>query len=128
MFALFAALIILACTPGIEQALKFFIRQGVLMPLYIVLVLDLARGNGLMARVFALPGTGFLGETGFAIFMWQGVIIIGCFISISVYPEIGPYQHWIAIMMIMVVAIPSTYLFEKPLARWLKQKYIKNVN
>jgi peptidoglycan/LPS O-acetylase OafA/YrhL len=121
----FIVIIILAYTPGIEQPLKFFIRQGLLMPLYIVLVLDLARGNGVMARLFALPGTGFLGETGFSVFMWQGAIMIGCFISISVYPETAPYQHWIAMVMIMVVAIPSTYLFEKPLGRWLKRKYIK---
>jgi peptidoglycan/LPS O-acetylase OafA/YrhL len=119
--------LVLACTPDIEQPLKFFISQGLLMSLYIVLVLDLARGSGVMARIFALPGTGFLGETGFSIFMWQGVIIVGCFISMSVYPEIAPYQNWIDLVMIMVVAIPSTYLFEKPLARLIKLKYINNL-
>ncbi|MFT5543525.1 MAG: peptidoglycan/LPS O-acetylase OafA/YrhL [Glaciecola sp.] len=124
----FIVIIVLACIPGIEQPLKFFIRQGLLMPLYIVLVLDLARGNGVMARIFALPGTGFLGETGFSIFMWQGAIMVGCFISISVYPEMASYQHWVAIVMIMVVAIPSTYLFEKPLARLLKRKYINKLD
>lgn len=124
----FIVIIVMACTSGIEQPLKFFIRQGLLMPLYIVLVLDLARGNGVMARVFALPGTGFLGETGFSIFMWQGVIMIGCFVSMSVIPEIAPYQHWIALVMIMVVAIPSTYWFEKPFARFLKRKYINHLD
>lgn len=123
----FVVLIILACTPGIEQPLKFFIRQGLLMPLYIIFVLDLARGNGVMARVFALPGTGFLGETGFSIFMWQGVIMVGCFISVGIAPEIAPYQHWIAIAMIMVVAIASTFLFEKPFAKFLKSKYINKL-
>lgn len=123
----FVVLIILACTPGIEQPLKFFIRQGLLMPLYIVFVLDLARGNGVMARVFALPGTGFLGETGFSIFMWQGVIMVGCFISVGIVPEIAPYQHWIAIVMIMLVAIVSTFMFEKPFAKFLKRKYINDL-
>lgn len=123
----FVVIIILACTEGIEQPLKFFIRQGLLMPLYIVFVLDLARGNGVMARIFALPGTGFLGETGFSIFMWQGVIMVGCFISMGIYPEIAPYQHWIAIAMVMVVAIVSTFLFEKPLAQFIKRKYINHM-
>lgn len=124
----FIVIIILACTSGIEQPLKFFIRQGLLMPLYIVFVLDLARGNGVMARVFALPGTGFLGETGFSIFMWQGVIMVGCFISVGIAPEIGPYQHWIAMVMVMVVAIISTFLFEKPFAKFLKSRYINKLD
>ena len=124
----FIVIIVMAFSPGIEQPLKFFIRQGLLMPLYIVLVLDLARGNGVMARIFALPGTGFLGETGFSLFIWQGVIILGCFISLRIYPEIGPYQHWIALAMIMLFAISSTYLFEKPFARLLKRKYINKLD
>ena len=54
-----------------------------------MMVLDLARGRGLMAKVFSLPGTGFLGETGYSIFIWQ-----------------------------------STYLVEKPIARFIRRKYI----
>ncbi len=121
-----AFIIVLAvgCTPGIEQPLKFFIRQGLLMPFFVVIVLDLARGKGLMARIFSLPGTGFLGETGYSIFIWQSVILIGSFVSLSINPAIGPYQVWIGIALIMALAIPSTYLIEKPLARVIRRKFI----
>ena len=120
----FIVVIAIACMPGIEQPLKFFVRQGLLMPLYVVLILDLARGRGLMARFFTLPGTGFLGETGFSIFIWQIVVMIGSYIAYTVNPAIGPYQVWIAIVAIMVLAIPSTYLIEKPLTRVIRSKYI----
>lgn len=124
----FVIVIAIGCTPGIGQPLKFFIRQGLLMPLTIMIVLDLARGNGLMAKVFSLPGTGFLGETGYAIFIWQSVILIASYVSLTVNPAIGPYQIWIAIVSIMALAIPSTYLIEKPLARVIRRKFIDRAN
>jgi peptidoglycan/LPS O-acetylase OafA/YrhL len=120
----FIIVIAIGCTPGIEQPLKFFVRQGLLMPLFIFMVLDLARGKGLMARVFSLPGMGFLGETGYSIFIWQSVILIGTYVSFAINPALGPYQIWIAIALIMLLAIPSTYLIEKPIARAIRRKFI----
>ena len=120
----FVVVIVIACTPGIEQPLKFFIRQGLLMPLFMMLVLDLARGKGLMARFFSLPGTGFLGETGYSIFIWQAVVLLAMYVTLMINPAIGPYQVWIAIAMIMTLAIFSTYLIEKPIARYIRRKYI----
>ena len=120
----FVVVIAIGCTPGIEQPLKFFIRQGLLMPLFMMLVLDLARGRGLMARFFSLPGTGFLGETGYSIFIWQAVVLISMWVTLMINPAIGPYQVWIAIAMIMALAIPSTYLIEKPIARSIRKKFI----
>jgi len=120
----FIIVIAIGCTPGIEQPLKFFIRQGLLMPFFMVMVLDLARGKGLMAKVFSLPGTGFLGETGYSIFIWQSIILIGSYVSLTIFPSIGPYQIWIAIVFIMALAILSTYLVEKPIARVIRRKYI----
>ena len=120
----FIVVIAIGCTPGIEQPLKFFIRQGLLMPLFIVMVLDLARGRGLMARFFSLPGMGFLGETGYSIFIWQGFIMIAMYMSLTISPAIGPYQVWIAIVLVMALAIPSTYLVEKPIARAIGRKLI----
>ncbi len=120
----FLVVIGIALTPGIEQPLKFFIRQGLLMPFFLVIVLDLARGKGLMAKLFSLPGTGFLGETGYSIFIWQNIVIMLMFITLMTVPGIGPYQGWLAIGLIMALAIPSTYLIEKPIARKIRRKYI----
>lgn len=122
----FILVIVIAFMPDIEQPTKFFIRQGLLMPLYIMFILDLARGKGLMAKVFALPGTGFLGETGFSIFIWQSVVLAAAFISLPMFPTIGPYQVWLALVLVMALAIPSTYLIEKPIVRFIRSKYFGN--
>ena len=122
--AAFIVVIAIGCTPGIEQPLKFFIRQGLLMPFFVIMVLDLARGKGLIARILSLPGTGFLGETGYSIFIWQSIILMLTYVSLMAMPAIGPYQIWIAIVLIMALAIPSTYLVEKPIARLIRRKYI----
>ena len=122
--AAFIVVIAIGCTPGIEQPLKFFIRQGLLMPLFMIMVLDLARGRGLIAKIFSLPGTGFLGETGYSIFIWQSIVLMFTYASLMAMPAIGPWQIWIAIALIMALAIPSTYLIEKPLARFIRRKYI----
>ena len=121
----FVIVIVIACIPDIKQPMQLFIRQGLLMPLYIVFILDLARGKGMMAKVFTLPGTKFLGETGFSIFIWQSVIMTAAFVSLEYFPEIGPYQVWLGIILLLAVSIPSTYFFEKPLARFIQRKYIK---
>ena len=120
----FLAVIGIALIPYIEQPLKFFLRQGLLMPFFVVIVVDLARGKGLMARLFSLPGTGFLGETGYSIFIWQNVVLMLMFTSLKIMPGIGPWQGWLAIGLLMALAIPSTYLVEKPIARWIRRKYI----
>jgi len=94
----FIMIVAIAITPGIEQPLKFLIRQGLAMPLYMMLLLDLACGRGVVSRLFSLPGTGFLGEMG--------------------------YQIWISVALIMGLAIPSTYLIEKPLTRVIRDRWI----
>ncbi len=122
-----AALILvigIAMTQEIQQPEKFLIRQGLLMPLFMIVVVDFARGRGFFAKLFSLPGTGFLGETGYSIFIWQGVVLISMVGAVIAAPHIGPYQHWIAYGLIMALAIPSTYLVEKPIARWIRRKYI----
>ena len=120
----FLVVVGLALVPDIGQPLKFFVRQGLTMPLFVVILLDLARGRGIVARLFSLPGMRFLGETGYSIFIWQIVVLIAANISYAVNPAIGPYQIWVSILLMMALAIPSTYVIEKPLTRAIRKKWI----
>lgn len=118
------AIVAIACLPGIEEEpLKYFLRHGAIMPLYMVVIFDLARGNGLAARFFSLPGMGFLGETGFSIFIWQNLVMTACWISLSIDPGAGFHHLWAAPAAIILIAVFSTYFIEKPLARWLRRKF-----
>lgn len=119
------AVIVIACIPGIEEEpLKFFFRQGLVMPLYLVAILDMARHQGVAARLFSLPGTGFLGETGYSIFIWQNLIMAFCWISLLITPAAGWYQLWVAPVVMIVVAIFSTYAIEKPVSRWVRRRFV----
>jgi peptidoglycan/LPS O-acetylase OafA/YrhL len=118
------AVIGIACLPGLEEPLKYFLRHGLIMPLYMILILDLARGRGLAARLFSLPGTGILGETSFSIFIWQNMVMIMCWISLNINPELGHHHLWAASLGIVVLSLFSTYVLEKPFARWLRKRWI----
>ena len=119
-----AFLVIVAITliPLTEQRLIYAIRFGLLMPLFMMLILDLARGKGLIAKLLSLPGTRFLGEIGFSIFIWQAFVLTAAVISLSLFPEISNYQVTLSILMVLTLATVSTYYIEKPLTKWLKRK------
>lgn len=121
----FASIIVIACLPNIGEPLKFFLRHGLLMPLYMILVLDLARGRGLLAKLFSVPGMNFLGETGFSIFIWQNLVMIGCFAALMINPHGGEHQLLGASAAMVILAIVSTYWIEKPLASKLRGRWIK---
>lgn len=118
------AVIVIACIPGIEEPLKYFLRHGLIMPLYMVVIVDLARGRGLAARLFSLPGTGFLGETGFSIFIWQNLVMVFCWMSLMINPTAGQHHLMGASIGIIVLGIVSTYCVEKPIALKLAKRWL----
>lgn len=112
-----------ALIPGIEEEpYKYFFRHGLLMPLYLIMILDFAKHQGLAARLFSLPGTGFLGETGYSIFIWQNLIMVFCWIAVSIDPATGTYHLPAAIAGAIILGVISTYIIEKPLSRRLRRK------
>ncbi len=115
----------IACVPGIEEPFKYFLRHGLMMPLYMVIIIDLARGKGLFARLFSLPGMGFLGETGFSIFIWQNFVITMCWALIVINPAAGNHQFMWAVIGMILISVFSAYLLEKPLSKWLRLRLTK---
>lgn len=80
----FAALSILAL--AISKTVPYlFLRHGLLAPLFVVVVFDLARERGLFARLFAANWIQPLGETGFALFALQ--MPVGLWIRVLVVSD-----------------------------------------
>lgn len=119
------AIIAITCIPGIVEPYKYFLRHGLVMPLYIIILIDLAKGNGLAARLFSLPGMDFLGETSFSIFIWQTLVTAMCWGYVMMNPAGSDYQFVSAMAALIGVAIFSTYVLEKPLTKWLQKKWVK---
>ena len=58
-----------------DRPWRHILRHGALMPLYMLVLYDLALGRGFVARLFSLPGMSFLGQTSFSIFIWQNLFM-----------------------------------------------------
>lgn len=115
--------IIINCIPGIEtEPLKYFFRHGLMLPFYLIIILDLAKHHGLAAKLFSLPGTGVLGETGFSIFIWQNLMMGFCWISLLIIPAAGLYHLWVAPIAIILISLASTYWVEKPISKWIRRR------
>jgi len=119
----FICVIALACIPDIQEPLKYFVRHGLMMPLYAIIILALARGEGIFAHLFSLPAASFLGETAFSLFIWQNIAMVFCWVSASLIPGAGDIQVWAAPIGLTLFAIASTYAIEKPIAKKLRNKF-----
>ena len=117
-------IIAIACLSNIEEPFKFYLRHGLLMPLYMIIILDLSRNRGLFAKLFALPSCGILGETAFSIFIWQNLIMMFCYIALMINTATRPYLFWGASLLVILISLGSTYNIEKPLSNKLRKKYL----
>ena len=107
-----------------NEPFKYFMRHGLVMPLYAVIIVDLARGHAIAPRLFSFPGTGFLGQTGFSIFVWQNLIMVFCWISLMINPALSAYHLEAAVIGAIVIGVVSTYKIEQPLARRLRKRWL----
>ncbi|RZA05499.1 MAG: hypothetical protein EOO68_06475 [Moraxellaceae bacterium] len=94
------------------------------MPLYMLIIVDLARGNGVVARLLSIRLMSFLGETGFSIFIWQNMVMVACWMMVMINPVLGTHQFKGAMVGIVLLGIFSAYVIEQPLSKWLRRKYI----
>lgn len=108
--------------PELLQPTTSFLRFGVLMPVYMIFIADLARGRGLVARLVSGRVFQYLGEISFSIFIWQSVVIAALFISLSVFPPIADYQFSLAIVSVLLISMASLYWIERPISQWIKGK------
>lgn len=119
--ALIAVVVISLMEPH-ERPWRHILRHGALMPLYMLVLYDLALGRGFVARLFSLPGMGFLGQTSFSIFIWQNFLMIVGGIVAYVNRDSTNASFWVAVIGLTVMAMISTYWIEKPLAKRLRRR------
>jgi peptidoglycan/LPS O-acetylase OafA/YrhL len=134
--AAFVALMALFCidtgTLGGGQYSHLFMRHGLLAPLYLVLIHDLARNRGLVARLFCLPGLRYLGDASFSIFILQGPMLMldmaafGALAAASPPIEVDLFARFIVLLAATVaVSLLSVRFFERSVAAWLRRRWIE---
>jgi len=118
-----AAVIVISLMDPHDRAWRFVLRHGALMPLYMLVLYDLALGRGFLARLFSLPGMSFLGQLSFSIFIWQNLFMGLGFAMVLAAPQIPGLSFWFAVIGLLVMSMISTHFIEKPLARKLRKRY-----
>lgn len=108
--------------PDLLQPATSFIRFGVLMPLYMLFIVDLAKGKGVIARLLSGRILNYLGEISFSIFVWQSVVIAGLVLSISVFPASVDFHVPLAIVSVLLLSIASLHWIERPISNYVKRK------
>ena len=107
-----------------DRVWRHVLRHGALMPLYLMVLHDLALGRGFVARFFSLPGMGFLGQTSFSIFIWQNLFLaLGVGMTLAM-PESKSISFWFSVLGLTAMAMISTYWIEKPIARALRKRFV----
>jgi peptidoglycan/LPS O-acetylase OafA/YrhL len=119
-------LIAIAMTDPQDMAWRHILRHGTLMPLFLIVIYDFARGRGVFARLLSLPGMNALGELSFSIFIWQNFLLICAFAMVFINAATAPLALWVAIVGLLVISAISTHLIEKPLARRIRERFNKN--
>lgn len=103
---------------------RYFLRHGLMMPLYIPFLLDLARGRGVVARILAFPLFGKLGDISFSVFIWQAVFVYISFYMLSIDESLAENQLWIITASLVVVSYLSAKYIETPIQRWLRKYFM----
>jgi peptidoglycan/LPS O-acetylase OafA/YrhL len=117
-----AAVVVLSLMEPHDQVWRHILRHGALLPLYMLVLYDLAMGRGLVARVFSLPGMNFLGQLSFSIFIWQNLFLMFGFAVLAAAPESTSLSFWFAVIGLLVMSVISAHFIEKPLARRLRKR------
>jgi peptidoglycan/LPS O-acetylase OafA/YrhL len=120
--AALVALVAVSLMEPHELPWLYILRHGLLMPLYLIVIRELALGRGLSARFFSLPGMNFLGQLSFSIFIWQNLLMIISFTVAFFAPAAIQASLWIAIVGLLIVSAVSAHLVEKPLAARLRRR------
>jgi peptidoglycan/LPS O-acetylase OafA/YrhL len=119
--ALIAVITISVMEPH-DRAWRHILRHGALLPLYMMVLHDLALGRGFVARIFSLPGMNFLGQLSFSIFIWQNLFLAMSFMMAMAFPASTSASFWFAVFGLLGMSVISTFLIEKPLARRLRRR------
>lgn len=101
---------------------SFLIRHGLIAPLYYLVVLDLARGSGVVAWLLSRRFWKPLGDASFSLFMWQlpGLIL---FPGIAQALALSPFgQLSLVVIGTVGLALASCRWIERPLANRLRRK------
>lgn len=118
-----AALICAWLALGTRTDSKIWLDSGLLAPLFALLLIALAFGSGLFARLLSLQAFQVLGEASYAIYILQEPVLIWTakLPILSTLPQVAFVSAYVAILIVSSIACQR--FFAEPARRWLRQSF-----
>jgi peptidoglycan/LPS O-acetylase OafA/YrhL len=100
-----------------------FMHDGMLMPLYGMVVLGLA-GQNLLARLLSLQPLKIIGEASYCLYILHFNLWMLLHDDLHLIARAGleRLDPWLSYLVLVLVAIGTMYLVERPGQRWVKQR------
>jgi peptidoglycan/LPS O-acetylase OafA/YrhL len=112
----------------IEQPIPMgFLTNGGIIPVFLLFILGLSLHDGLITKLFSLKPLVWLGEISYGFYLWQFFVFL-FFEKYIIHKgdSFNSTQFYIYILTIVSLSALSYHLFEVPLRKYIKLKFLKN--
>lgn len=101
-----------------------FMHDGLLMPLYAMIILGLA-GRNLLTRIFTVYPLIVIGEASYCLYILHFNVWMLLHDDTHAIERAGlqRFDPWLSYLVLVVVAIATMYLIERPGQRWIKRRF-----
>ncbi len=123
--AAFVLIIAVRATADVLPLAEVLRSDLVMLPLYLVVLRDLALGRGAVARFFSLALFAHLGKWAFPVYVWQTFLFSLSFFLSFYFESLRPWVLWMTVLSILPIAAASTYFVEKPVGAFLQRRATK---
>ncbi len=104
-----------------------FLTNGGIIPVFLLFILGLSLNDGLISKLFSLKPLVWLGEISYGFYLWQFFIFL-FFEKYIIHKgeSFNTTQFYIYIITLIFFSALSYRLFELPLRKYIKLKFLKN--
>ena len=112
----------------IEQPIPMgFLTNGGIIPVFLILIVGLSLHDGFIAKLFSLKPLVWLGEISYGFYLWQFFVFLFFEKFILLRGQnFNTAQFYIYILTLICFSALSYHLFELPLRKYIKLKFLKN--
>lgn len=92
--------------------------NGLLAPLYLVMIVSLCQDRGPIAKIFSLPLFQFAGEMSYGVYLLQAPVYIS--LAAIAGSKLNDGWLWTYLAVLLAFSAIVYYYFERPMRRWLR--------
>lgn len=107
---------------GGSNTITRYAHNGALAPLFILIVLGLAKDQRVLNKILGWKPLVFLGEISYGVYLWQFIVYI-LFTQITQFPSAYGRYFYVYLFLLILVGSVSYIWIEKPARNWIVNKW-----